>query len=128
MSSFTRAAFTPMPRRTEHGRRVYQTEAAITFYVGRPDTGFDIIIPAGFATDLASIPLAVLWLLGPLRRLVEHELAVPAALHDRMRDDLQFCLVDCDALFLVAMQARRVNPVLRELAFLAVRTNRSRAA
>lgn len=49
-----------------------------------------------------------------------------AALHDHMREDLQFNLIDCDALLLVAMRADGVPSWLRWATFFAVRTNKSR--
>lgn len=130
MSSFTEADWRRVAGRRRDWRPVYAPAGPFRFYIGAPDPdrGCWIEVPAGFETDFASLPtwlMVILWLVGLLRSVCD-QLAIPAALHDFMREGLEFELIDGDALFLVAMKARRVNPVLREIAFLAVRTNRDR--
>ena len=132
------------------GVALYRVQGAtgdgFDFWIGSPDSGLRLRVPEGFLTDRASLPR---WLRRGLKRLglrrllrwVEDRLAKGAVVHDRTREDLQFCLVDCDALALVAWCAdglrwsaggprwkRLARCVLREAAFLAVRTNRSRAS
>lgn len=131
MSSFTRAITEPVPGKFRggfgpfKGRQVYRV-SAYAFYIGKPGEAA-IYVWDGFETDLASIPIWALYLLPPpIRRWVEAQLAKAAGLHDFMRECLDYALIDCDALMLVAMRADGVWPPLREIAFLAVRTNRSR--
>ena len=120
MSSFTRALLEPTGA-TREGRAVFRVAEPFTFEVGRLGSGFGITVPAGFDTDLASIPA---WAL----RLVDAgALARSAVLHDFMRERLVFAKVDGDAIFYAAMTADGVRPWQRELVFLAVRLNGSRA-
>lgn len=137
MSSFTDATLSLLPGEKRGawrwwlfrlpGRQLYGADHAFRFYIGNPDFGCGVEIPTGFTTDMASIPAIVLWILPRhLRNWIAEQLAKPSIVHDRMRDDLQFNLIDADALFLVAMKAAKVNPLLREIAFLCVRANSSR--
>jgi hypothetical protein len=127
VSSFTEARFEEVVGKRREGRKVYRAAASFRFWIGHPDAGMCIMIPQGFETDGASIPVPILRLLpGSLRDWVMGQLAKSAAVHDLMREDLQFSLMDADALFLVAMEADGVNWALKWVAFAAVRTNKSR--
>lgn len=134
MSSFTEA------RHQEIGDGLYQLVsddlAGMWFYVGKPTSGLGVLIPNGFITDGPSIPSwleKILTWLGLLGWVVECLLKA-SAVHDRLREDLNFNLIDCDCYFLVAMKADQKNwsgprwacGLLREAAFLGVRTNTSR--
>lgn len=123
MSSFTRAEFERVEGKERGGRPVYRAKTAFSFYIGNPETGCTIGVPAGFETDFASIPA---WIGRLLPRWIAKALSKSAALHDRMREDMQFNLIDCDALMLVAMRADKVPSWLRWATFFAVRTNKSR--
>lgn len=144
MSSFTAAQTVWTGRTNAAGRRVYRVDGAegdgFVFWVGNPVTGQRVHVREGFTSDLAS------WLSARTRRVlrwvglawlvgwVDDCLAKAAIVHDRLREDLQYTLEDCDALFLSAMTADLPNwrgplwarRALREAAFLAVRTNTSR--
>lgn len=131
MSSFTAARVRVVPGVASGDR--FDSDA-FDFYVGRPDSGTVIHVPAQTRVG-PSIPVPLLRRAPRrLRRWVICCLLKASLLHDHMRRDLEFCLIDCDALFLVALEADRpswrgprwAGDVLRELAFLAVRTNRSR--
>ena len=120
MSSFTRAVFEPTGR-TRGGRAVWRCAADFTFDLGYLGSGLSVMVPAGFETDGPSVPF---WAL-PLVKV--GCMIRAAAVHDQLREDLRFSLIDCDAIFLTAMKAERVPALQRELAFLAVRLNHSRA-
>lgn len=142
MSSYTAARLVPTGTSVD-GRPQFRVVGAagngLWFYVGAPDSGVGVHVPEGFLTDRASWPG---WLRGLLRLLglgafvqwVDACLAKAAIIHDRLREDLAFALVDCDALFLVALKAdlptwsgpRWAGVLLSEVAFACVRLNRSR--
>ena len=120
MSSFTRALLEPTGE-TREGRAVFRVAEPFTFEIGRLGSGLAITVPAGFDTDLASIPALAL-------RIVDAgALARSAVLHDFMRERLEFSKLEGDAIFYAAMAADKVKPWQRELVYLAVRLNRSRA-
>ena len=119
MSSFTRALLEPTAA-TRAGRAVFRVAEPFTFEIGRLGSGFAITVPAGFESDLASVPW---WAL----RLVDvGALARSAVLHDFLRERLAFSKIEGDAIFLTAMAAESVTPWQRELILLAVRLNQSR--
>lgn len=119
MSSFTRALLEPTGV-TREGRAVFRVVQPFTFEVGRLGSGFAITVPAGFESDLASVPWWALHLIdvGAIAR--------SAVLHDFLRERLVFSKVEGDAIFLTAMAAEGVRLWQRELVFAAVRLNVSR--
>ena len=98
---------------TSPGRYVLVRQAV---YQGNRD---QITIPAGFPTDLASIPKPFHWMATPA-----HWLA-PAVLHDWLwqanREGYGYDPVDTDGMFRRALREQGVGPVQRWLAYLAVR-------
>lgn len=74
-----------------------------------------IIVPAGFDTDLASIPR----IFQSLVPKVDHHM-LPAIVHDYLvrRDDFSRKLAD--KIFLEAMRLKQVNPIRRRLMYWAV--------
>ena len=120
MSSFTRALLQATGR-SRAGRALFRVAAPFTFEVGRLGSGFGITVPAGFESDLASVPA---W---ALRLIDAGALARAALLHDYLRERLAFSKIEGDAIFLTAMAADDVKPWQRELVFAAVRLNGSRA-
>ena len=120
MSSFTRALLEPTGE-TREGRAVFRVVEPFTFEIGRIGSKLEITVPAGFDTDLASIPALA------LRVVDAGALARSAVLHDFMRERLEFSKLEGDAIFCAAMAADKVKPWQRELVYLAVRLNRSRA-
>lgn len=119
MSSFTRALLGPTGA-TRAGRAVFRVAEPFTFEIGRVGSGFGITVPAGFESDLASVPWWALHLVNV------GALARSAVLHDFLRERLAFSKVEGDAIFLTAMAAENVCAWQRELVFAAVRLNRSR--
>ena len=120
MSSFTRALLEPTGQ-TREGRAVFCVVAPFTFEVGHLGSGFGITVPAGFESDLASVPA---W---ALRIVDAGALARAAVLHDFLRERLAFTKLEGDAIFLTAMAVDNVKRWQRELAFASVRLNGSRA-
>lgn len=144
MSSFTDAELIRTRLPNPHGRPIYRVQGAtgegFTFWIGKPGSGQAVHVREGFLTDRASLLSArkrsALWALGlgGFLRWIDDSLAKSSVIHDRLREDLDYCLVDSDAIFLIAMTADRPNwygPrwatwLLREVAFIAVRANTSR--
>jgi hypothetical protein len=120
VSSFTRATFTDTKRKNRAGRKVYVADQDFYFEVGYLGSGIRIPVSKGCETDGASVPRWLMWAVKP------ESMIKAATVHDLMRRDTRFSLIECDAMFLVAMEAERVAPWLREAAFLAVRANISR--
>lgn len=119
MSAFTEATFSALGE-TRAGRDLYRVDG-LAFDIGRKGSGLTIRVPDGFVTDGPSIPRWA-WAIIPT-----HRLAKSAALHDYMRERLEFTKLTGDAIFLSAMQAEQTPAWLRWCAFLAVLLNNSRA-
>lgn len=123
MSGFTQATLEPHP--TIKGRFVLTTPGGVYFYLGHDETTSSVHIPEGFTSDGASgLPRWVWRLLPPGTR---RALVMPSMLHDCMREDLRYPKPAGDTAFLNAEYATQVPPLLREIAFLGVRLNYSRA-
>lgn len=134
MSSFTKA------RHESIGGGLYRIIAdeppGMWFYIGDPNGRQGVLIPNGFITDGPSLPSWLQFLLGLvlLKNWVIECLLKASAVHDRMREDQRYSVEEADCYFLIAMKADQKNwegpqwacSMLRELAFLGVRTNRSR--
>ena len=120
MSTFTRAVFEPLDE-YRCGRRLYRIPDGFSFDIGFLGSGLSIVVPAGFVTDGPTIPRWATKLL-PVGTMMKS-----AAIHDCLRENLRFSKPEGDAIFLTAMYAERTPAWLRELAFLAVRFNNSRA-
>ncbi len=119
MSAFTEATFTALGE-ARMGRDLYRVDG-LAFDIGRKGSGLTIRVPDGFVTDGPSIP-RWMWLVIPTHRMVKS-----AALHDFMRERLEFTKLTGDAIFLSAMQAEGTPAWLCWCAFLAVSLNFSRA-
>lgn len=135
MSSYTRARH----QKIDGGlyRVISKSPDGMWFYVGGTNSPIGVMVPNGFITDGPSMPdwvKRVLVWLGMLEWVTE-SLLKASAVHDRMREDTQFSILEADCYFLIAMKADQKNwdgdPIfkfiLREGAFLAVRTNKARS-
>lgn len=120
MSSFTEARIEEIDRRA--GVRRYRAVDGFRFYIGFVGSSLWIDIPAGFEADVS----AKAWLLRLLPRGWARTLVKPAFVHDKLRSDPRFSLIESDAIFLTAMEANKTPPLLREVAFILVRFNRNR--
>ena len=78
-------------------------------------TGF-VIVPAGFETDLASIPRIFQSFIPKVDRHM-----LPAIVHDYLCREPGFNRKMADRVFLEAMKLKEVNPVRRRLMYWAVR-------
>lgn len=119
MSSFTAAKIVEIPRRGH--RRQFSVIGGFSFDVGYKGSGWQIRIPDGFVTDLASDPTGILDLTGASLHAIKSFIV-----HDWLRENTLFSKISSDAIFLMAMEAEGVPPLWRELIFAAVRTNNSR--
>lgn len=123
MSSFTEATFEETGKKIG-GRKVYRIKGrdgmGLRYYIGFEGSGQSVHVPEGFLTDGPSAPPFLRWLL-PVGKMVK-----AAAVHDMLREDDRYSLIECDAIFLMAMQAEGTPALWREAAFAAVRTNSSR--
>lgn len=120
MSSFTQADFEFTGERRA-GRKLYRIVNGFQFDIGYLGSGLSVAVPAGFITDGPSVPWWIRWAL-PVDRM-----AKASAVHDMLRENRRFSKIEGDAIFLTAMAVEGTTAWLREIAFLAVRFNRSRA-
>jgi hypothetical protein len=81
-----------------------------------PDSGRAIYVPAGFETDLASIPRPLWAILPPAGRW-----ARASVLHDWLYHNRLYSRRLCDALFLEGMKADGVDKSTRNIIHSAVR-------
>lgn len=133
MSSFTDARWEPArlsdgrPKK-RGGRQVYRIKGAdgdgFYYEIGYRGSGLRVHVKEDFETDGPSIPGVVRWLVPP--SVIEKSLK-SAAVHDKLREDDRFTPLECDCVFLMAMQAEGTPNYWREQFFRAVRTNNSRA-
>lgn len=111
MSSFTEPlVLTP----DKEGR--YRTERPFCFDMGVKGSGLTIIVPAGFSTDLASVPRWLWWLFAPF----DPRCAAAAVLHDYLRSWSGFDPMTAHTLFLDAMLILGVERWKATAMFLAV--------
>ena len=83
--------------------------------VYQSDLGGLIIVPAGFETDLASIPRIFQSLVPKVDRHM-----LPAIVHDYLVRRPDFSRKLADRIFLEAMRLKNVNPIRRRLMYWAV--------
>lgn len=100
MSAFTdHLAISPAP-----GGR-WQLDAPLAWEIGRKGSGLVFTVPAGFVTDLASIPALVRWWLNP----ADARFAKASILHDAMLADPEFSRATASAEFHGALLANGVT-------------------
>lgn len=129
MSSFTEATFKKVylpdgsPKR-RGGRQVYAIRGAdgqgMRYDIGFLGSGMSVHVPEGFETDGPSAPIWVIPFM-PIGRMIK-----ASAVHDMLREDARFTLLETDLVFLAAMETEGTPVVVRWAAFNAVRLNRSR--
>lgn len=111
MSSFTR-----QPQLTFLGNDEWRVDNGFEYHVGNINSGFVIAIPAGFLTDLTSVPKCFQWALPPDGRYSH-----AAIIHDWLYDNAIASKPIADLIFYEAMGTLGVNIILRRLMWLAVR-------
>jgi len=109
MSSFTRLTLTPL----SDGRH-WRTDKSFAYYLEGSDE--NIVVPAGFVTDFASVPRFFWRILPPWGRYG------PAAIvHDWLYHTQQYSRKRCDEIFLEAMRVLEVGWLTRRCMYRAVR-------
>lgn len=98
------------------GRPEYQVTHDVTHHVGFEDSGWSILIPEGFVTDLASIPAFARWALKP-----DGQYAEAAIVHDVMYDLMLFPRRFADIVFDDAMKRAKVPFPIRKVIYWSVR-------
>lgn len=123
MSRFTDATY-DLTEDRHNGRPVVSLTSPLVYEVGFLGSGWMVTAPAGFRTDLASVPTwtqRFRW----GRRLAD-KLARSAIVHDLLRADRRVGKVTGDLIFFEALGVDRVRLAWRLVALLAVLTNSSR--
>lgn len=123
MSRFTEAAFDVTADR-RNGRPVVCLTSPLAYEVGYLGSGWAVTAPAGFCTDLASMPAwtqRFRW----GRRLAD-KLARSAIVHDLLRQDRRVGKIKGDLIFCEATGVDRVRLAWRLVAFVAVLFNFNR--
>lgn len=107
-----------------HGRPVVCLTSPLVYEIGFLGSGWAVTAPAGFCTDLASLPRwtqRFRW----GRRLAD-KLARSAIVHDLLRQDRRVAKLTGDLIFFEAMGVDRVRLAWRIAAFVAVAFNINR--
>lgn len=120
MSRFTDATHDLTDVR-RNGRPVVRLTSPLVYEVGYLGSGWMVTAPAGFCTDLASVPAwtqRFRW----GRRLAD-KLARSAVVHDLLRADRRVGKVTGDFIFFEALGVDRVRLAWRLVALAAVLTN-----
>jgi hypothetical protein len=131
-SSFTAATWEPIV--DAHGkavridgRRVYRILGpegrGFTYEVGFLGSGLRVRVPEGFITDGPSIPSIIRWAV-PKKAI--GQAMKSAAVHDLLREDERFTLLEGDSIFYMCMEAEGTPAFWRERFFDAVRQNKNR--
>lgn len=123
MSRFTEAAY-DLTGETKNGRPLVCLTSPLAYEVGFLGSGWTITAPAGFCTDLASIPAFILRT-GWGERLAA-EIARSAIVHDRMRSDTRWPKLLGDYAFFEAMGVDGVPLHKRLICLAAVLLNFNR--
>ena len=111
MSSFTDPlVITP----DKKGR--YRTERPFSFDIGLKGSGLTVTVPAGFVTDLASVPRWFWWVFPPF----DPQYAAAAVLHDFLLSWVDFDPMTAHTLFLDALLILGVERWKAWTMFLAV--------
>jgi Protein of unknown function (DUF1353) len=131
-SSFTAATWEPIvgpdsaPKRID-GRRLYRILGGdgrgFAYDVGFLGSGLRVRVPEGFVTDGPSIPSFIRWAV-PKKAI--GQAMKSAAVHDLLREDERFTLLEGDSIFYMCMEAEGTPAFWRERFFDAVRQNKSR--
>lgn len=133
MSSFTRAEFLETEKRRD-GRVVYKLiNGGFQYDIGYLGSGLSVHVPEGFETDGPSIPGWLLTICRLLEKILPSLVQIKkmmnsAAVHDKLREDLRFKLLETDMIFHMAMKAEGTPKIQREVSALLVRFNKSRVS
>jgi hypothetical protein len=90
---------------TPDGKGRYRTERPFSFDIGLKGSGLTVTVPAGFSTDLATVPRWLWWLFPPF----EPQYAAAAVLHDFLLSWVGFDKMTAHALFFDALKILGVD-------------------
>jgi hypothetical protein len=122
MSSFTAPLIVRVEQRERAGRGLYTVMEPFTYQVGRVDSGVEITVPAGFETDLASIPRLARWLISPGGLHAKAAVLHDALYHDAaQRQWFQLTRENADETFLEAMEVLGVPAWRKQVMYYSVR-------
>lgn len=124
MSRFTEARY-ELSGGYVRGRPLVCLTTPLVYMVGHLNSGVPLTAPAGFCTDLASLPGWVMrfeW-----GRRLARKLARSSIVHDLLRSDPRWPKLTGDVIFLEAMGVDGVRLSWRIVAFVAVLLNFNRA-
>ena len=99
------------------GVSLYRLTQPFEYHVGAIGSGIVISVPAGFVTDLATIP-NLLWVVFP----PDGAYAKAAVIHDFMYQDGRYSRAWADEIFNEAMRVIGVGHITRFVIYSAVRT------
>jgi len=112
MSSFTtKLVLEYLPK-----RNLWKTRRELIYFVGEEYSEDRIVVPRGFLTDLASVPWPASMLIPKSGRFNS-----AAVLHDWLYTEQKRSRLECDNIFLEAMQVLEVNWFKRNIMHRAVR-------
>lgn len=98
MSSFTEPLRFENTDLFQSGRRIYRTTRPLTYYVGKLGSSESYTVPAGYLTDLASIPALFRGFFAP-----DGPYAAAAVLHDWLYESRAVKKSKADRIFFEAM-------------------------
>lgn len=111
----TSCAAPPPPAVARLADGVFVTTYPLRYRIEK--TAHEIAVPAGFLTDLASIPRALWWFESPIDRSM-----AGAIIHDYLYWDQTCSKDEADAVLFVAMEESGVSAFKRDAVYAAVRT------
>ncbi len=94
---------------------LFLVKTAIRYDIGRKDSGLRIYVPKGYASDKASVPFPIRWL---VPRFGDHD--GPAIVHDWLYNTHLTSKPIADSVFYEAMLVCSVRPMLAWLMYMAV--------
>ena len=87
------------------GGALWRLAAPLAWDIGKKGSGLTFVVPAGFASDLASVPWYARWLFNP----ADPRFAKASILHDAMLADPNFSRLTAAAEFAQALAADEVR-------------------
>ncbi len=119
MSSFTQALLVTTGK-SSLWRPKYKCVGGFKYDIGYLGSGLSVVVADGFESDGPSVPWWCLWFI-KLGCMIKS-----AIIHDALRKDLRFSLVEGNAIFFAAMEAEGTPKWQRWICLLAVSTNKNR--
>lgn len=123
MSEFTDALeYQAVQGKVVKGRQIYRVTKSFSFYSGgRENPIFEVTIPSGFETDLASVPWPFSLVLKPTGRYAQAAVVHDYLLERHINHQHFVSKIVVDASFYEAMLVLKVNKIIASLFYYAVR-------